>query len=71
MTRPEAIERWKEMATAIFWAEERISKEWYPRLKGATNFSKEEQHKFADAYMQAIAEEIVGHMSDEQLAAIE
>ena len=68
MTRQEAIERWKDIASTVFWAEERISKEWHQRLKEAPNLSKEEQHKLADDYCHAIAVEVLTGTSDEDLA---
>lgn len=68
MTRDEAIERWSHIASTVFWAEEKISKEWHQRLKEAPNLSKEEQHKLADEYCQAIAAEIVSKTTDEELA---
>ena len=70
MTRQEAIERWAQICNTVFWAEEKISKEWHPRLKEAPNLSKEEQHKLADEYCQAIAKEIVSKTTDEQLSAL-
>ena len=70
MTREEAIYRWSNIASSIFWAEEKISKEWHPRLKEAPNLSKEEQHKLADEYCQAIAKEIVSKTTDEQLSVL-
>ena len=70
MTRQEAIERWAQICSTVFWAEERISKEWHQRLKEAPNLSKEEQHKLADEYCQAIAKEIVSKTTDEQLSAL-
>ena len=68
MTREQAIERWSTIASTVFWAEEKISKEWHQRLKEAPNLSKEEQHKLADEYCQAIAAEIVSKTTDEELA---
>lgn len=70
MTRQEAIERWAQICNTVFWAEEKISKEWHQRLKEAPNLSKEEQHKLADEYCQAIEKEIVSKTTDEQLAAL-
>ena len=68
MTRQEAIERWAHICTTVFWAEEKISKEWHPRPKEAPNLSKEEQQKLADEYCHAIATEIVSGTTDEELA---
>ena len=68
MTRDEAIERWSNIANTVFWAEEKISKEWHQRLKEAPNLSKEEQHQLADQYCKAIAAEIVSKTTDEELA---
>ena len=68
MTRQEAIERWAQICNTVFWAEERISKEWHPRLKEAPNLSKEEQRKLADEYCHAIAVEVLTGTSDDDLA---
>ena len=70
MTRQEAIERWTNIANTVFWAEERIAKEWHERLKAAPKLSKEEQRKLADEYCQTIAKEIVSKTTDEQLSAL-
>jgi uncharacterized protein YoaH (UPF0181 family) len=71
MTRQEAIERWKNIASTVFWAEEAISKEWNERLHAAPSMTHEEQQQFADEYMTAIATEIVSKTTDEELASIE
>ena len=71
MTRQEAINRWKDLAETVFWAEEAISEEWNERLHAAPSMTHEERQQFADEYMTAIATEIVSHTSDEQLAAME
>ena len=71
MTRQEAIERWENIASTVFWAEEAISKEWNERLHAAPSMTHEEQQHFADEYMTAIATEIVSKTTDEELASIE
>lgn len=71
MTRQEAINRWKDIAESVFWAEEAISKEWNDRLHAAPSMTREEQQQFADEYLTAIATEIVSRTTDEQLAAME
>ena len=71
MTRQGAIERWKSIAEAVFWAEEAIGKEWDERLHSAPSMTREEQQQLADEYMTAIATEIVSHTSDEELAEME
>ena len=70
MTREQAISRWSDIAQSVFWAEEAIAKEWHEKLKAAPQLSKDDQHKLAMAYCEAVAEEIVGKITDEQLAAI-
>lgn len=70
MTRQEAINRWKDIVSTVFWAEEAISKEWDARLKTAPKSTKDEQMKFADEYCTALATEIISRTSDEELAAI-
>lgn len=54
--RKELISRWKDIASAVFKAEDEIKDEWFPRLKQAT---KENAAEVADAYLTAIAEEII------------
>ena len=54
--RKELIDRWKDIARAVFKAEDEIKAEWFPRLKQAT---KENAAEVADAYLTAIAEEII------------
>ena len=71
MTRQEAIERWKDIAKTVFFAEEAISKEWNERLHAALSMTNEEQKQFIDEYMTAIATEIVSKTSDEELAEME
>ena len=71
MTRQEAINRWKDIVSTVFWAEEAIAKEWDAKLKAAPNMSKEEQQKFADGYCEAIATEIVSRSTDEELAKMD
>lgn len=71
MTREEAINRWTDIASTVFWAEEKIAKEWNERLKAAPKLSKEEQHQLAQDYCRAIAVEVTKNTSDEELAEIE
>ncbi len=71
MTRQESINRWKDIVSTVFWAEEAIAKEWDSKLKAAPKMSKEEQQKFADGYCEAIATQIVSRTTDEELAKID
>lgn len=71
MTRDEAIKRWADIAKTVFWAEERIAKEWDERLRAAPGMTKEEQHLLAMSYCRAIAVEITKATSDEELAILE
>ena len=68
MTRDKAIERWKVIASTVFWAEENIAQDWDGRLKDGVNLPKDEQHKLADDYCRAIATEIVSKTTDEELS---
>lgn len=54
--RKELIARWKQIASAVFWAENNIIANWRPRLESAT---KENSKEMADAYLEAIAKEII------------
>ena len=71
MTREEAINRWKDIVSTVFWAEERIAKEWDAKLREAPNLNKKEQHELAEAYCCAIAVEITKNTPDEELAKME
>ena len=71
MNREQAIERWKDIVSTVFWAEEAIAKEWDAKLKAAPNMNREEQQKFADSYCEAIASEIVSRTTDEELARLD
>ena len=68
MTRQEAIDRWTDIAMAVFTAEDRISKEWHEKLQEATSLPSEQQSAVADEYCKAVATEIVNNTSEEQLA---
>lgn len=54
--RAELIERWKTIASVVFKAEDEIKAEWFPRLIHA---KKENAAEVADAYLEAIATEII------------
>ena len=54
--RAELINRWKTIASAVFWAENNIIADWRPRLEQAR---KENASEVADAYLEAIAKEII------------
>ena len=54
--RKELISRWKLIASAVFWAENNIIADWRPRLESAI---KENSKEMADAYLEAIATEII------------
>lgn len=71
MTQAEAIKIWSDIAETVFWAEDRIAKEWDERLRAAPGMTKEEQHQLAEAYSRAIAVEVTKATSDEELAMIE
>ena len=71
MTRQEAIRRWKGIAETVFWAEDTLAKEWNKRLRDAAKLPEQQRHELADAYVEAIATEIVSKTTDEELASIE
>ena len=56
MERETLINRWKQIASAVFWAENNIIANWRPRLENA---KKENVSEVADAYLEAIAKEII------------
>ena len=70
MTREKLIQRWMDLSATFFFAEDALAKEWNPKLEGAHKLSKDEQHKLAMAYCRAVAEEIVGKLTDEQIVKL-
>ncbi len=70
MTRQEAIDHWKDIALAVFHAEDKLKDVWLPQLREAKHMSKEEREHIADRYLEAVATEIVSKTSDEELAKI-
>jgi hypothetical protein len=70
MTREEMIEHWASIASAVFKAEDAIKDEWQPKLQAAKNASSVTKEQVADAYLRAIATEIVDNtqwqMEDEK-----
>lgn len=67
MTREEAIERWKAVAKAVFWAEGRIIRAYKDALKTAKSLPEEEQTKVMNDYCEAVAIEIVNATPEEEL----
>ena len=70
MTRQEAIDRWKDIAETVFWAEDSLRPEWEERLRAVPTMTKINKQRFAKEYLTAIATEIVSRTSDEELAAM-
>lgn len=56
MERETLIKRWKQIASAVFNAENEIIDQWRDRLLQA---KKENASEVADAYLEAIAKEII------------
>lgn len=59
MTKEEMIEHWADIAAAVFKAEDAIKDEWLPKLQATKNASKITKEQIADAYLRAIATEIL------------
>ena len=59
MTKEEMIQHWADIAAAVFRAEDAIKDEWLPKLQAAKNASKITKEQIADAYLRAIATEIL------------
>lgn len=57
--RQELIERWMLLAKTVFVAEDNIYDDWKPKLEASKNSSKIVKEQMADAYLRAIATEIV------------
>ena len=59
MTKEEMIEHWAGIAAAVFKAEDSIKDEWFPKLQASKNSSAIVKQQIADAYLRAIATEIL------------
>lgn len=55
----ELIDHWMLLAKTVFVAEDNISDEWKPKLEASKNASAAEKEQIAEAYLRAIATEIV------------
>jgi hypothetical protein len=61
MKKEEMIEHWMLIAKTVFVAESNISDEWKPKLEASKNASAIVKEQMADAYLRAIATEIIEH----------
>lgn len=59
MTKEEMIQHWADIAAAVFKAEDAIKDEWLPKLQASKNSSAIVKQQIADAYLRAIATEIL------------
>ena len=59
MTKEDMIIHWMDIAAAVFKAEDAIKYEWTPKLQATKNASKITKEQIADAYLIAIATEIL------------
>ena len=59
------ISHWMMIISAVFHAENAISKEWIPKLKAAKELETEEKEKIADEYLRALAVEILSKEKEE------
>ena len=66
MTRQEAIEHWTHIIPSVFKAEDKLR----PQLKAMLEQYKDNQAEGAKLYCRMIAEEIVSHTSDDELAQL-
>ena len=64
MTREEMIEHWANLAAAVFKAEDAIKDEWFPKLQASKNSSAIVKQQIADAYLRAIATEILDNTNN-------
>ena len=55
------IQHWADIAAAVFKAEDAIKDEWLPKLQASKNSSDIVKQQIADAYLRAIATEILEH----------
>ena len=66
MTRQEAIEHWTQIIPSVFKAEDKLR----PQLKAMLEQHKDDKAEGAKLYCRMIAEEIVSHTSDDELAKL-
>lgn len=66
MTREEWIEEYRFVVISVFKAEDKLR----PQLKKVLEMYKDNKEKAAEIYSRMIAEEIVSHTSDEELAKL-
>ena len=71
MTREQAIKRWTGIVEAVCRAQGEISNELAPRLTAAGKKPKEEIVAVAQEYYVAIATQVISHVTDENLAAMQ
>jgi hypothetical protein len=53
------VEHWMQLSKTIFEAEDNISSEWKPKLEASKNASAIVKEQIANAYLRAIANEII------------
>lgn len=66
MTREEWIEEYRFVVISVFKAEDKLR----PQLKEVLEKYKDDKEKAAEIYSRMIAEEIVSHTPDEELAEL-
>lgn len=59
MNKEEMIEHWMLLAKTVIVAEQNIIYEWKPKLEASKNASAIVKEQIADAYLRAIATEII------------
>ena len=63
--RQELIEHWMLLAKTVFVAEDNIRDKWKPKLEASKNASAIVKEQIADAYLRAIATEIIEKVYEE------
>jgi hypothetical protein len=66
MTREELIEQYRFVVISVFKAEDKLR----PQLKEVLEKYKDDKEKAAEIYSRMIAEEIVSHTTDEEIAEL-
>ena len=66
MTREEMVEEYRFVVISVFKAEDKLR----PQLKEVLEKYKDNKEKAAEIYSRMIAEEIVSHTSDEEIAEL-
>ena len=67
MTKEEIINHVADVAAAVFRAEDEIRPQWEERLRKMCDADEDTKQKTADAYLRAVAEELLSLYGNDEL----